>query len=80
MEARRPAPLEWLQMQGATLPRWPGSGAIYDQQAGFPVKAGGLGDEIPTGRLSAARGFLVGVALSAGLWGAIFGSIAIFRH
>jgi len=67
-------------MQGATLPKWPGTSCIYGEQAGFPIKAAALAYEVPTDRLSAARGSLVGIALSAGLWAAIVGFIAILRH
>jgi len=34
----------------------------------------------PADRLYAAKGALVGIALSAGLWAAIIGLIAILRH
>ena len=34
----------------------------------------------PAGRLSAAKGALVGMALSAGFWAAIIGFIAMLRH
>ena len=39
-----------------------------------------LAGEAPANRLSAAKGSLLAVALSAGLWAAIIGCVALLRH
>ena len=39
-----------------------------------------LAADAPAGRLKAAKGALVGIAFSAGMWAAILGFIAFLRH
>jgi hypothetical protein len=70
-------------MQSATLPtairtaRTSGRHGLPNINGGAPPN---LPAFAPADRLNAAKGSLVGMALSAGLWAAIIGFIALLRH
>ena len=64
----------------ATLRQWPGTDCIHAQHRASAVKTGALACEAPADRLNAARGSLVGIALSAALWALAVASLAILRH
>jgi hypothetical protein len=75
--------LKLTAVQNATLPKQPGTAPANEQQRTFPVNVDAssqLAGEVFASRLNAARGSLVGLILSAGLWAAIIGFLAIIRR
>ena len=70
-------------MQSATLAKEIPTVSVPESNGAFPVEGTSAAEFVrkpAVGRLNAATGSLVGIALGAGLWTMIIGSIAILRH
>jgi len=75
--------LKITAMQSGTSPALARTVRAYGRPGLFLVNGSDTSDLAPAGpanRLSAAKGFLVATALSAGLWAIIIGFIAVLRH